>query len=97
MDKHEQYAFLKAQAKEIDEQLSALADDILKDMVSEDIKSKEISIGKFTVTRRKSWTYPEKVVALGDKFKLAKAKAESTGEATYTESESLLFTPVKIK
>ncbi len=48
------------------------------------------------MTRLKTWTYPESITAIYDKFKAAKAKAESTGDATYTEKESLRFTQVKL-
>ncbi len=64
-------------------------------MVASGEESIETQVGKFTVTRLKTWTYPEKVIELGDKFKAAKAKSESTGDATYIEKESLRFTQIK--
>lgn len=69
---------------------------IIKMMIEQRAEKIELDIGKFTVSRLKSWTYPEAVLDLGEEFKAAKAKAESTGEATYEVNETLRYTPVKL-
>ncbi len=93
---YDKYAILDAQIKELENKKDELRGLILKGMVESGEESVETGVGKFTVTRLKTWTYPEKVIELGDKFKAAKAKAESTGDATYIEKESLRFTQIKL-
>lgn len=92
----DQYAVLDAQIKELENKKEELRGLILKEMVDNGEEAVETSVGKFTVARLKTWTYPDKVIELGDKFKAAKAKAESTGDATYVEKESLRFTQIKL-
>ncbi len=96
MNNYEQYAVIDAQIKALENQKEELRNDILNDMKEKGEEAVETGVGKFTVARRKTWVYPEKVTDLGDKFKAAKAKAESTGEATFTEEESLRFTQIKL-
>ncbi len=93
---YDEYAVLDAQIKELENKKDELRVLILKGMVESGEESVETGVGKFTVTRLKTWSYPEKVIELGDKVKAAKAKAESTGEASYTEKESLRFTQIKL-
>ncbi len=69
---------------------------ILEQMIAKGIKKQETSVGSFSVSKLKKWVYPEKVTKLNDEYKAAKAKAESTGEATYEEQESLRFTMIKL-
>lgn len=87
---------LKAKIAEFELKQDQLAPHIIKGMIDQGMEKIEMDLGKFTVTKRKSWTYPEAVVDLGEEFKAAKAKAESTGDATYEVTEGLLFTPVKL-
>lgn len=91
-----EYAALDAQIKELEAQKDEKKALILQQMVEAGEEAVETEVGKFSVTRLKTWTYPEKVIELGDKFKAAKAKAESTGEASYVEKESLRFTQIKL-
>ncbi len=87
---------LKAQIAEIELKQDQLRPHIITSMVEQGMTKTELDIGKFTVERRKVWTYPEAVVELGEELKAQKATAESTGEATYTEVEGLRYTPVKL-
>ena len=91
-----EYAMLDAQIKELEAKKDEVKGLILAEMVESGEEAVETDVGKFTVTRLKTWTYPEKVIELGDKFKAAKAKAESTKEATYVEKESLRFNAIKL-
>lgn len=95
-DKYAEYALLDAQIKELNNKKDSLKVEILQDMVTNGIETTTNTVGKFTVSKLKSWEYPEAIVKLEDSLKAKKAKAQKTGEATYTESESLRFTPVKI-
>ncbi len=104
---YEEYAILEAQIEELENKKTSMRVSILEEMIKNGEKTVDTSVGKFTVTPLKKWTYPEWVTKLGeeikkeisaleDKFKAEKAKAESTKEATYTESASLRFTKIKL-
>lgn len=93
---YEEYAVLDAELKVIEGKKDELRVLILKDMVDRREEAVETSVGKFSVARLKTWTYPKKVVEIGEKFKAEKAKAESTGDATYVEKESLRFNSIKL-
>jgi hypothetical protein len=91
-----EYAALDAQIKELEAKKDEVKGLILQEMVDSGEDAVNTEVGKFSVTKLKTWTYPEKVIELGDKFKAAKAKAESTGDATFTEKNSLRFTGIKL-
>lgn len=93
---YEDYAIIDAQMKELEGKKDELRVLILKDMVDRREEAIETSVGKFSVTKLKTWTYPKKVVELGERFKAEKAKSESTGDATYVEKDSLRFTQIKL-
>lgn len=96
MNLYEEYAVLDAQIKMLTDQKDGLRVDILNEMIEKGEEKTDTSVGKFTIAKLKTWTYPEKVLAIGEKFKAEKARAESTGDATYTESESLRFTKLAL-
>lgn len=93
---YSQYALLESEIKELENKKDTLRTHILKTMIENKEDKVETAFGKFTVSYLKKWTYPDKVLELGEKFKTAKAKSESTGEASYVENESLRFTPIKL-
>ena len=93
---YEEYAVLESQIAALEAKKDQLRPAILEKMIAEGVDKVETAVGKFSVTKRKTWTYPEEVNEIGEEFKAAKAKAESTGEATYEESESLRFTSAKL-
>lgn len=92
----EEYAVLEAEISALELKKEQLRPFIIKKMVDDGVEKLETAVGKFTLSKRKTWTYPESVLAIGEEFKTAKAKSESTGEATYEETESLRFTQAKI-
>lgn len=93
---YEEYALLDAQIKQLTAKKEALREDILKNMSENGADKVETIWGKYTCTMLKTWQYPDYVNNLSEEYKAAKAKAESTGEATYTEKPSLRFTEIKI-
>lgn len=93
---YEAYALLDAEIKQLEDRKEELRIEILQEMISTGEEKVDTAVGKFSVMRLKKWTYPENVLEIGDKFKAAKAKAESTGDATCEESQALRFTQVKI-
>lgn len=97
---YEEYAVLESEIKALESKKAQLRPHILKKMIDEGLKSMDTSVGKFSITPLKSWTYPEEVTeqvsTLSDEIKAIKAKAESTGEATYETKPSLRFTIAKL-
>lgn len=106
-NKFEEYALIEAQIAELESKKETMRSEILADMTERGVLTEKHGLGQFTIAKLKKWTYPAKVLkiekekkaeiaSLTDEIKAAKAKAESTGEATYEESDSLRFTSVKI-
>lgn len=93
---YEEYAVLDAQMKELEIKKETLRVGILQQMEEKGEEAIETAVGKFSITKLKKWTYPERVLEIQEKFKVAKAKAESTGDATFVESPSLRFTNIKL-
>jgi hypothetical protein len=93
---YEEYALIDAQMKDLEGKKETLRVHILKMMSDKELDKVETTFGSFTIARLKRWEYPDKVLKIGEDFKAAKAKSESTGEATYTEQESLRFTQTKL-
>jgi len=93
---YEEYALLEIKEKEFKLKKDQLRTVILKGMVESGETKKETAMGSFSVSKLKKWSYPEHVNELEENFKVAKAKAESSNEATFTEKESLRFTSIKL-
>lgn len=91
-----EYADLEAQISALEAKKEQLRPHIVKMMIESGTDKVETALGKFSVAPRKVWTYPSEVLSINEEFKAAKAKAESTGEATYEEVPQLRFTPVKL-
>ncbi len=91
-----EYAILKERIKILTNQAEAISKILIKEINDLGVSSKETNVGKFTISKRKSWTYPEYVVELGETFKAEQIKAQSTGDATYEEKDSLIFTPLNL-
>lgn len=91
-----EYAELEAQISALELKKEQLRPHIISMMIESGLDKVETALGKFSVSPRKVWTYPEEVTAINEEFKAAKAKAESTGEATFEEVPSLRFTAGKL-
>ena len=92
----EEYALLEAEIAERELKKEQLRPHILKMMIDNGEKKIETAVGSFSVSILKKWVYPERIKKIEEDFKAEKAKAQSTGEATYTEEESLRFTKLKL-
>lgn len=90
-----QYAILDAKIKELTNEKDSIRVQILEDIVDNNVDSVVTSVGKFTVSKLKTWTYTEAVEEKSEELKALKAKEESTGDAEFEEKPSLRFTPVK--
>ena len=104
---YEEYAHIDAQIAALNAQKEQLRPQIIEMMMEQGVKKVETAVGKFSLSPKKSWTYPdhvtslesttkEEITILNERIKEAKAKAESTLEATFEESESLRFTSAKL-
>lgn len=51
----------------------------------------EVSNGKFVVSKRRVWTYPDSVQSKKVEYDEAKKESEQDGSAEYTEKASLIF------
>ncbi len=95
-DLYGEYAVLDAKIKALTDEKEGLRVKIVEDMVERGASKEETAVGSFTISKLKKWKYPEKVLAIKEKFEVAKAKAESSGEATFEEQDSLRFTAIKL-
>lgn len=93
---YEEYAIIEAQIKALKNKQDEMRVKILEEMVSKEQKKIDTSVGSFSVSNRKTWTYTKKVEEMEEKFKALKAKEESTGDATFVETPSLRFNAVKL-
>jgi len=92
---YEEYAILDAKIKVLSDKKDELRVKILEDLVNNELPMVATTVGKFTVSNLKSWTYSPEVEDRTDDLKALKAREESVGIATYEEKPSLRFTPVK--
>ncbi len=93
---YEEYALLESQEQDIKKKKEKLRPLIMQQMLAKGQKKIETGVGSFSVNPLKKWTYPERIVKMGEDFKAEKAKTESTGEATFVEEPSLRFTILKL-
>lgn len=91
-----EYAQVEAEIAALELKKEQLRPHIIKMMLEQGKDKIDIGIGKFSLSIRKAWKYPESVLAIGEQFKAAKAKAESTGEAEFEEFDQLRYTSAKL-
>lgn len=93
---YEEYAQVCLKIKELTAQKEAMSDTLIADMLDRNVKKEEHPFGSFTIAHLKKWTYPAEIVDMADELKAKKAKAESTGDATFVEEPSLRFTGINL-
>lgn len=93
---YDRYALLDAKIKDLTNQKDEIKVQILEEMVSSELQNMSTPVGKFAISKLKSWTYTEAVEEKTEELKALKAKEESTGDATYEEKPSLRFTGMKL-
>ena len=96
MSHYEEYAVLDAQIKALTAQKDGIKVKILEDMVNSGEEKIQTSVGKFSISKLKSWTYSDKVTDLEEKYKAEKAHEEMAGIATFEEKPSLRFTGINL-
>lgn len=95
-DIFEEYALIDSQIAEMELKKASLRTKILERLVKDGVEKLKTALGTFTMSPVKKWTYPDVVQEKTEEVKALKAKFESTGEATYTETPSFRFTGVKL-
>jgi hypothetical protein len=93
---YSEYASVKAQIAALELKEEQLRPHIIEMMQNEGEDKKDIGVGKFSLSSRKVWTYPERITEMNEELKAEKAKAESTGEATFEEVPQLRYTAAKL-
>jgi len=93
---YEEYAILDAKIKALTSQKDEIKVQILEEFEASGTNNMDTPVGKFTISKLKSWTYTEAVEEKTEELKALKAKEESTGDATYEEKPSLRFTGLKL-
>lgn len=93
---YEEYALLDNQIKELTNKKELLREKIVTDMNDRGTDKESHSLGKFTITRIKKWFYTPETIDFEEKLKAQKAKEQSTGDATFEETESLRFTSLNV-
>lgn len=95
MDKFQQYADIKRQIKDLEDQESLLKQSILQELEKNNTHKIDFDYGKFTYSCRTTYKYSEKINALQDKVKLAQLREQEKGIAKEIKSNYLTFTPKK--
>jgi len=83
--------------KELEEKEKTLKEVLLEEMRKEGKEKEKNDFGSFTIKQYKKWTYTEAVQELSTKLKLAQADEQDQGLAQCDVSESVAFSPVKVK
>jgi len=96
MDNYEKYAVLKAKIKTLTEEMKIVNTQILGEMKMNDKTKLDTAVGKFTIKPYKTWTYTKGYTTMKEDLAARKAQEESTGDATFVEKPSLLFTPINL-
>lgn len=95
-DIYQEYASLTAQIKNLTNQRDSKKEEILNDMISQGVKKINHTLGSFAVAKLKMWEYPSDIIEMEEDLKARKALAQSTGDAVFTEGDSLRFVEVKL-
>lgn len=96
MNTYEHYAIVYAKIAELTVELEDAKAAIIQEMIEKGDKKVVKANGSFTVSQRKTWTYPKEIICLEEDLKAEKAKAQSCGDATFVEKPSLLFSGIKL-
>jgi hypothetical protein len=93
----QQVAETASERKELEVKEKALKDALLVEMHKEGKDKEKNDYGSFTIKQYKKWKYSEAVQELSTKLKLAQADEQDQGLAQCEVSESVAFSPAKVK
>lgn len=92
---YKEYATLMEKIGELEKERDDLKKILIRALEDEPGGKKETSYGKFTLAKRLSWLYSDRVKALEDKVKIAKDKEQKKGTAISTATSFVVFTVPK--
>ena len=85
------YSELELAFTKLEEERTALRSQIVGEFVKNKVEKEETTYGSFTLGRRSSYTYTEKIKLLEDKVKIAKHKEVEKGLAKEKITEYLVY------
>lgn len=91
------YAALKAQIAHLEEELETLQPEIVEIVSRLNPTDRTVVVdghGTFTVATRKTYAYPDDIVAADEALKARKKDAVRLGAASAKETEYLLYKPI---
>jgi hypothetical protein len=92
----QKYADLKASVKEAEEKIDELSVEIRAKMTEQGAdKIDAENLGIFTIAKKKSWKYSERVEAATESLNMMKKDEQACGTATFVEDPYLVFKPLK--
>ena len=93
----EQVAEVAIERKQLEVKESALKEALLEEMRMAGLTKEKTEYGSFTVKPYTKWVYSDKLVAKKTKIKEEELNEQRQGIAVAEVTESLTFTPVKVK
>jgi hypothetical protein len=96
MTKYEEYAIIDAQEKAFKAKKEELRAEIVQEIIEKGSDTVVTPVGKFTIAKLKKWNYTPEVARLKEELDARKAKEESEEIASYEESPSLRYSPIKL-
>lgn len=95
--KYERYAELKNLVAEAEIEIKEINKEILDELRELGVEEFPTDFGKFVLSKRKKWIYPEEVIRLEEEYKAKKKESEQIGTADYLEAVELRFNKIKDK
>ena len=89
-----QYARLKREMRKCENDIKLLQPQVLEQMLNIDGEQTVIELeegGRFSIAERKTWTFPDSILAEEEQLKDNKKIAMQKGDATFTTKASLIF------
>lgn len=88
-------ASLEAEKKALEAQIAIVRSQVQEELTNNELDRLEAEYGTFYLSKRKKWTYTDKVTTKEKALKALKKKEEESGVAQVEEVTSLNYRPVK--
>ncbi len=88
---YQKYFNLKTQIKQLEEAEKSLKEEIIKDLNASNVEKVATDFGSFTICKKVSWKYSDKVKTIADRLKMAQIREQEQGTAIPSESQYLMF------
>lgn len=94
-DLYEKYVAIRFELKALEDKEKALKEQIVADLNQNKVEKITTDFGSFTICKKTSWKYSDKVKTIAERLKLAQIQEQEKGIATPVESQYLMFTEKK--